>query len=312
MAAVGRLAGGAGGGGAVRRGGAGLRRLAGARNRPPLRPDATRPRVLLASWRRIATPPGVRGLGAADLGFTYGGLFTMLAGSSFVYIDVLGLTPAAYGRIMLGSQSLAYIGGTFICRRWVLAPRPGGRGAARRAVHAGRRRCCMALPAAAGVQSVWAVAAADGCSRSATACTSPAARAAPSARSPTRPAPRRRWPASCWPRWPSASACGWAALDGTVRRWPMAWRSGRCCQPATVAWTLVRRIGGEPWPMSRLQGLACLAGPTAAGKTAVALDLAQHLGRWRSSASTRPWSTAAWTSAPPSPRRPSAPRCRTT
>jgi hypothetical protein len=26
-------------------------------------------------------------------------------------------------------------------------------------------------------------------------------------------------------------------------------------------------------------------------------------GRWRSSASTRPWSTAAWTSAPPNPRR---------
>ena len=29
--------------------------------------------------------------------FTYGGLFTLLAASSFVYIEVLGLTPAQYG-----------------------------------------------------------------------------------------------------------------------------------------------------------------------------------------------------------------------
>jgi 23S rRNA pseudouridine2604 synthase len=35
-------------------------------------------------------------------------------------------------------------------------------------------------------------------------------------------------------------------------------------------------------------------------------------GRWRSSASIRPWSTGAWTSARPSPARPSGPGCRTT
>ena len=49
---------------------------------------------------------------------TYGGLFTVLAGSSFVYIDVLGLSPAAYG-LAMAAGSLAYIAGTLVCRRWI-------------------------------------------------------------------------------------------------------------------------------------------------------------------------------------------------
>ncbi len=49
---------------------------------------------------------------------TYGGLFTILASSSFVYIRVLGLSPAAYG-VALGAGSVAYMAGTFVCRRWL-------------------------------------------------------------------------------------------------------------------------------------------------------------------------------------------------
>ena len=60
---------------------------------------------------------------------TYGGLFTLLAASSFVYIDMLGLTPGQYG-LAMASGSLSYLVGTFFCRRWLL--RLGLLGAVRR------------------------------------------------------------------------------------------------------------------------------------------------------------------------------------
>ena len=50
-----------------------------------------------------------------------------------------------------------------------------------------------------------------------------------------------------------------------------------------------------------------IVGPTAAGKTGLSLDLAEALAA-RSSPPTPARSTAAWTSARPRPRRPSAPR----
>ncbi len=86
---------------------------------------------------------------------TYGGLFTVLAGSSFVYIGVLGLSPAAYG-LAMATGSLSYLAGTFVCRRWL--QHAGLRGAVRRGAWftlAGGLG--MALPALAGVQSVWAL-----------------------------------------------------------------------------------------------------------------------------------------------------------
>ena len=49
---------------------------------------------------------------------SYGGLYVILAASSFVYIGVLGLTALDYG-LVLASNSLAYIGGTLLCRRLV-------------------------------------------------------------------------------------------------------------------------------------------------------------------------------------------------
>lgn len=92
---------------------------------------------------------------AALVAATYGGLFTVLASSSFVYIDVLGLSPAAYGAA-LGSGSLAYLAGTFVCRRWL--PRYGLTGAVRRgAAVTLAGGLSMAALAAAGVEAVWAV-----------------------------------------------------------------------------------------------------------------------------------------------------------
>ena len=60
---------------------------------------------------------------------TYGGLFVLLAASSFVYIDVLGLSPGGYGAAMaLGS--FTYLCGTLLCRRWI--SRHGMAGSVRR------------------------------------------------------------------------------------------------------------------------------------------------------------------------------------
>lgn len=80
-------------------------------------PQALQPRVLLPAWWTIARHP-VFGAWALLVACTYGGLFTVLAGSSFVYIDVLGLSPAAYG-LAMAAGSVSYIAGTVVCRRWI-------------------------------------------------------------------------------------------------------------------------------------------------------------------------------------------------
>lgn len=78
-------------------------------------PAATQARELLRTWGAIARHR-VFVAWALLVACTYGGLFTVLASSSFVLMDVLGLSAAAYGGAMaLGSAS--YIAGTFACRR---------------------------------------------------------------------------------------------------------------------------------------------------------------------------------------------------
>ncbi len=117
-------------------------------------PQATRLAPLLKLWADIARHP-VFVAWSLLVACTYGGLFTILAASAFVYIDVLGLSPAGYGGAMaLGS--LSYIAGTFVCRRWIR--QHGMAGAVRRGAWltlAGG--AAMALLAAAGVHSVGAV-----------------------------------------------------------------------------------------------------------------------------------------------------------
>jgi MFS transporter, DHA1 family, multidrug resistance protein len=80
-------------------------------------PAATQWRELLRTWAGIARHRVFRAW-ALLVACTYGGLFTVLASSSFVFMDVLGLSAAAYGGAMaLGSVS--YIAGTFACRRLI-------------------------------------------------------------------------------------------------------------------------------------------------------------------------------------------------
>jgi DHA1 family bicyclomycin/chloramphenicol resistance-like MFS transporter len=117
-------------------------------------PQATRIGTMLRNWVHVASHPGFRAW-VALLSLTYGGLFLFLAGSSFVFIGVLGTSRIAYGAIM-ASASLAYIGGTLLCRK-LLASRGLKRtvriGAAFTLAGGGT----MALLSLAGVHGVWAI-----------------------------------------------------------------------------------------------------------------------------------------------------------
>jgi DHA1 family bicyclomycin/chloramphenicol resistance-like MFS transporter len=81
-------------------------------------PRALHGPTLLANSAQVLRHPTFRAW-ALLITATYGGLFTLLAASSFVYIEVLGLTPAQYG-LTMASGSLSYLVGTFFCRRWLL------------------------------------------------------------------------------------------------------------------------------------------------------------------------------------------------
>lgn len=117
-------------------------------------PDATRLAPLARTWWRIATHRDFIAWGLL-VSCTYGGLFTMLAGSSFVYIEMLGVSPAGYGAV-LASCSAVYIAGTFVGRRWIAAL--GLVGAVRRAaVLTLAGGLGVAGFAMAGVHTVWAL-----------------------------------------------------------------------------------------------------------------------------------------------------------
>ena len=119
-----------------------------------LNPQATRLRPLLQAWRHIGRHRSFVAW-TALISCTYGGLFTMLAGSSFVYIELLGLSPGSYGLCMaLGSSS--YLAGTFVCRRWLA--RLGMAGAVRRgAAFTLAGGLLMWVPAALGVHHAGAI-----------------------------------------------------------------------------------------------------------------------------------------------------------
>jgi len=85
------------------------------------RPEATALAPLLRQLGRTLRHPGFRAW-AALICCTYGGLYVFLAGSGFVLIETIGLSPALAGGV-ISTCSLAYISGTLLCRRWI--PRLG-------------------------------------------------------------------------------------------------------------------------------------------------------------------------------------------
>jgi MFS transporter, DHA1 family, multidrug resistance protein len=80
-------------------------------------PRALHGPTLLANTVAVLSHPGFRAW-ALLVSATYGGLFTLLAASSFAYVEVLGLTPAQYG-LAMATGSASYLLGTFFCRRWL-------------------------------------------------------------------------------------------------------------------------------------------------------------------------------------------------
>jgi DHA1 family bicyclomycin/chloramphenicol resistance-like MFS transporter len=118
-------------------------------------PTATQIAPMLKNWASVARHPTFQAWAALSA-LTYGGLFIMLAGSSFVFIDVLGASRVGFGAFLL-SASLAYTVGTFWCRRLLLAR--GLRGAV--AVGGALSLAgglSMAVLSLMDVHSVWAIA----------------------------------------------------------------------------------------------------------------------------------------------------------
>lgn len=81
-------------------------------------PDALRPGALMRTWAMILRHPTFRAF-ALLAAATYGGLFTFLAASSFVFIKLMGLSRIHYGALMF-LTALAYLGGTILCRRLLM------------------------------------------------------------------------------------------------------------------------------------------------------------------------------------------------
>jgi DHA1 family bicyclomycin/chloramphenicol resistance-like MFS transporter len=117
-------------------------------------PRATMPMEIARNWRAIATHPTFVAW-TMLLCASYGGLFVMLASSSFVFLQVLGLSRLEYS-LFLASNSVAYISGTLLCRRW-LARRPPQRVVRRGAFCSLAGGALIAGLSLAGVQSVWAI-----------------------------------------------------------------------------------------------------------------------------------------------------------
>lgn len=106
------------------------------------------------TWACIISHPTFRANAALTVA-TYGGQFTFLAASSFVFLQVLKLTPTEFG-LVIAATALVYIGGTLLCRR--MLPRMGVR---RVVAWAGAATLLagtsMAVLAHAGVRSPWAI-----------------------------------------------------------------------------------------------------------------------------------------------------------
>lgn len=121
---------------------------------PQKNPQALQASTLWRTWVRIARHPTF--VAYALLATTsYGGLFTFLAASSFVFIQVLGLSKTSYGLLMM-SMSVSYIAGTFACRR--LLVRFGvRRTVAIAGVFSLTGGSAMGILALLGVQNTWAI-----------------------------------------------------------------------------------------------------------------------------------------------------------
>jgi MFS transporter, DHA1 family, multidrug resistance protein len=122
---------------------------------PQRNPRALEPWTLVRTWRSIVSNPVFVTFSLLSA-FSYGGLVTFLATSSFVFIRVLGLSPTGYGLVMMG-MSLAYLSGTFLCR-YLIRHYGLQLAVALAAVFSITGGTLMGALALGGVQSAWAIA----------------------------------------------------------------------------------------------------------------------------------------------------------
>jgi DHA1 family bicyclomycin/chloramphenicol resistance-like MFS transporter len=114
-------------------------------------PHALHFKVLAKTWWHIVRHPTFVAFSCVAIG-SYGGLFTFLVSSSFVFIDLVGLARWQYS-LLLFSMSFTYIFGTLLCRRLLVrfgVPRTVAIGGCLSLVGG----CWMALNAWLGWQSV--------------------------------------------------------------------------------------------------------------------------------------------------------------
>ncbi len=121
---------------------------------PLKNPRATNAISLVRTWTMILRNPVFLTWSALSIA-SYGAMFTFLAGSSFVFIKVLGLSATQYGFVLFFA-SICYIAGTFLCRRLL-----GLFGIRRSVAIAGVFTLLggsgMGLLAWAGVSNAWAI-----------------------------------------------------------------------------------------------------------------------------------------------------------
>ncbi|MEY2689465.1 MAG: hypothetical protein RL375_3664 [Pseudomonadota bacterium] len=111
-------------------------------------------RGMSSGWGEVLRHPGFRAWALLTC-CSYGGLFVFLAGSSFVYIGVLGLGPLAYGAVA-ATCSTSYLAGTLYCRRRLA--RLGVAGSVQQAAWlTALAAVAFAVPALLGVQTLAAV-----------------------------------------------------------------------------------------------------------------------------------------------------------
>ena len=115
---------------------------------------ALQPARLLSNWLLILRNPTFLAYSALATA-SYGGLFTFLASSSFVFIRLLGFSTTQYGLCMF-TNSLIYLIGTFVCRR-MIARWGVQRSVAMAAVLSLAGGAGMAVLALSGWHSGWAV-----------------------------------------------------------------------------------------------------------------------------------------------------------
>jgi MFS transporter, DHA1 family, multidrug resistance protein len=116
--------------------------------------DALRPAILIATWGAILRHPTFWSF-TLLASAAYGGLFTFLAASSFVFIQVLGVSTAGYGFLMF-VMAAGFLSGTVMCR-WLLVRHGVGRTVAIGGVFSLTGGTLIGVLALAGVHEVWAI-----------------------------------------------------------------------------------------------------------------------------------------------------------